>query len=154
MDNNKHSQFMQYAIIEAQKGHKYDEIPIGCVIVCNNQVIAAAANSDIEDSSPLSHAEIKAIEKAHKIYGAKLPQDAAIYVTLEPCLMCLGAIHNSRIKRLYYGAENKLSGVCGGWQDLTLITPPYNKGFLAFSSVLEEECSQLLTNYFKKIRQK
>ena len=113
MENNQDIFFMKEALKEAKKAYLKEEVPVGCVIVYNNEIIARAHNTRHKNKSALDHAEILAIKKANKKLNAWMLDNATIYVTLEPCLMCAGAIFQSRIKRVVYAASEPKFGSFG-----------------------------------------
>ncbi len=145
--------FMYLAIEEAKKGAEYDEVPVGAVITLGGEVIGKAHNEKEERNCSVYHAEIVAIERAAKFLDNWYLDGADIYVTLEPCAMCAGAIINSRINNIYFGAYDMKAGCCGSLYDL-----PSDKRFNHRPSVtggiLEEECASLLSGYFKEKREK
>jgi len=144
--------FMKMAIEEAKKAEKIGEVPIGAVIVYKNDVIATGFNVRETTQSSLSHAELIAIEKANKKLSSWRLEDCTLYVTLEPCPMCAGAIVQSRIKRVVYGAYDLKAG-CGGTILNLLQMEAFNHRVDLTSGVLERECSSLLKRFFKKLRQ-
>ncbi len=144
-------QFMREAIKEALKGKRIDEVPIGCVIVKDDKIIGRGYNRRMKDKNTLSHAELIAIKKASKKLKDWRLDDCEMYVTNEPCQMCAGAIVQSRIKKVYIGCMNPKSGCVGSIMNL-LQVDEFNHQVEIESGVLEEECSALLTNYFKELR--
>ncbi len=144
--------FMKEAIKEAKKAYSKDEVPIGAVIVKDGKIIARGHNLKETKKDTVKHAEIIAIEKASKKIDAWRLEDCDIYVTMEPCPMCMGAIINSRIRKIYYGVEDYKAGACGSVVDLTKYKfnhiPEYEK------NLLEEECKEVLQNFFKELRVK
>lgn len=142
---------MRLAIKEAQKAETYDEVPIGAVIVKDGKVIARAHNKKETKNQATRHAEIEAIEKATKKVGNWWLEDCDIYVTLEPCAMCAGALINSRLRNIYFGAYDKKAGCCGSLYNLPVDTR-FNHRLGVEGGILQEECATLLTNYFKKKR--
>jgi tRNA(adenine34) deaminase len=141
--------FMLECIEEAKKAFAQDEVPVGAVIVRNGEIIVRAYNTREKDKNPLYHAEIKAIDEACKILGGWRLVGCTLYVTLEPCPMCAGAIINSRIERVVYGASDKKAGAFGTMINLTdypLFKPQIEKG------VMEEKCAELLSTFFKQKR--
>ena len=144
---------MKEAIKEAKKAELIDEVPIGCVIVCNDRIIARGHNVRESKKTPLGHAEIIAIDKASKKLDKWRLEDCDIYITIEPCIMCTGAIIQSRIKRIIYGAHDYKGGALGSSIDV-LSADNINHHPEVISGVLEEECSQIISNYFKKKRDK
>ena len=142
---------MRLAIREAQKAEMIDEVPIGAVIVKDGKVIARAHNKKESKNQATRHAEIEAIEKATKKVNNWWLEDCDIYVTLEPCAMCAGALINSRLRNIYFGAYDKKAGCCGSLYNLP-IDVRFNHRLGVEGGILEEECASLLTNYFKKKR--
>ncbi|MCR5461837.1 MAG: nucleoside deaminase [bacterium] len=141
---------MKMAINEAIKAFNKNEIPVGCVIVKNDLVVAKAHNLREINNLVTSHAEILAITKANKKLNSWRLDDCDIYVTLEPCSMCSGAIIQSRIKNLYFGAYDKKAGACGSV--LNLFSYPFNHKVNVVGGILEEECKKLLQDFFKTLR--
>ena len=141
--------FMRKALDEARKAFSEDEVPVGAVIVRNGEIVASAHNTRENDKNSLHHAEIKAIDEACKNLGGWRLVGCTVYVTLEPCPMCAGAIINSRVERVVYGASDKKAGSFGTMLDLTaypLYKPEVEGG------VLSEECSAILSEFFKAKR--
>ena len=149
----KEIRFMKEAIKEAKKAELIDEVPIGCVIVCNDKIIARGHNVRETKKTPLGHAEIIAISKASKKLDKWRLEDCDIYITLEPCIMCAGAIIQSRIKRIIYGAHDFKGGALGSSIDV-LSANNINHHPEVISGVLEKECSLIISNYFKQKREK
>lgn len=145
--------YMKFALEEAAKAERIGEVPIGAVIVKNDEVIARAHNLRETAQQPTAHAEHIAIERAAEAVGSWRLEDCTLYVTLEPCVMCSGAIVMSRIPRVVYGAVDPKGGCSGSLMDL-LQEPRFNHRAEVVSGVLEEECSQLLKNFFKQLRDK
>lgn len=142
--------FMLEALKEAKKAYERLEVPVGCVVVKDNKIIARAHNLRESRQSSLAHAEIIAIGKACKKLGTWRLDDCDIYVTLEPCLMCSGAIINSRIKRVVYGA---LEPKFGAHQSLTNVFEiNFNHKTEVLPNVLAKESNELLKAFFKKLR--
>ena len=144
--------YMRLAIKEAQKAQALGEVPIGAVIVKNDQVIAHAHNLRESLQLPTAHAEHIAIERASKVVGSWRLEECTLYVTLEPCVMCAGAIVMSRIPRVVYGAVDPKGGCTGSLMNL-LEKPQFNHRAIVESGILENECSTLLRDFFKNIRQ-
>lgn len=145
--------FMQLAIEQAKKAQKKDEVPIGAVIVYNDKVIAKAHNLMERKKSATAHAEILAIEKAcKKVKGWRL-LDCEMYVTVEPCAMCAGAIANARLKTVYFGAYEEKSG-CAESKYPILKDNGLNHSVNFQGGIMREECSKILTEYFKNKRKK
>ena len=149
----EHLEFMQQAIEESKKAQTIGEVPIGAVIVKDDKIIARAHN--LRETSQLStaHAELLAIHEANKALGSWRLEECTLYVTLEPCPMCAGAIVQSRIPKVVYGAKDPKGGCCGTIYNL-LEEQQFNHQCEVISGVMEEECGQLLTTFFKELRQK
>lgn len=145
--------YMRQAINQAKKAYALNEVPIGCVIVCDNKIIARGYNRRNTDKTTLSHAEINAIKKAAKKLGDWRLEGCTIYITLEPCQMCAGALVQARIDRAVVGAMNPKAGCAGSVINL-LQMKQFNHQVEFESGVLEEECTQLLQNFFKDLREK
>ena len=149
----KHITYMQAAIEEAKKAQNLGEVPIGAVIVKDGEIIARGYN--LRETSQLSnaHAEMIAIAKANEMVGSWRLEDCTLYVTLEPCPMCAGAIVQSRIPTVVFGAHDPKGGCCGTIYNL-LDESKFNHRCELVSVVLEEECGQLLSDFFRNLRQK
>ena len=152
--NNKNMDmhfFMKEALVEAQKAYEQGEIPVGCVIVYNNAIIARAHNQRERNRNTLHHAEVLAIDAACKALGDWRLDQCDLYVTLEPCLMCTGAILNARIRIVYFGAYDLQAG-----ESELLFRPRYGKlrnpNIKVYEGILKEECQALLDSFFKSIR--
>ena len=143
---------MKEALKEAKKAYLLGEVPVGAVIVYEGKIIARGHNTREIKQTVLGHAEINAIQKASKKIGSWRLEDCDIYVTLEPCAMCSGAIIQSRIKNLFFGAYDLKTGVCGSV--LNLFEYPFNHKVNVVGGVLEDECSRILKDFFKELRQK
>lgn len=148
---NEDEKFMQIAILEAEKAKEKEEVPIGAIIVYQDQVIATGHNVRESTQTTLSHAELIAIEKANNVMNSWRLEDCTLYVTLEPCPMCAGAIVQSRIKRVVYGASDPKAGCAGTLMNL-LQEDKFNHQVEVTRGILEEECSVLLTDFFKQLR--
>ena len=148
---NKVEKYMLLAIKEAKKAEEIDEVPIGCVIVKDDRVIARGHNVRETSKKAIGHAEIIAINKANKKLGAWRLDECDIYVTLEPCLMCAGAIIQARIKNVYFGASDLKGGAFGSSINI-LEAKNINHHPNIVKGVLLEECSSIISNYFKKKR--
>ena len=144
------NKYMPYAVEQAIKAMEADEIPVGAVIVKDGKIIASAHNMVEKTGCTLNHAEMIAIEEASKICG-KFLDDCEMYVTLEPCPMCTGAIINSRIKRLYIGADEPNSGCCGTKCD---IIRDLNHSIEIYHGIMESKCAELMKAFFEKLRKK
>lgn len=143
--------YMKEALKEAHKAYKLGEVPIGCVIVYEGKIIGRGYNRRNTDKSTLSHAEITAIKKASKVIGDWRLEGCTLYVTLEPCQMCSGAIIQARIDRVVMGSMNPKAG-CGGSLLNILENESFNHQAQVTRGILEPECSELLTTFFKELR--
>ncbi len=144
---------MKEAIRQAKKAGKLDEVPIGCVIVRDGKIIARGYNRRNTEKSTLAHAEIQAIRKASKVVGDWRLEDCTMYITLEPCQMCAGAIVQARIPKVVIGSRNPKAGCAGSILDL-LHVPAFNHQVELEEGVLQEECSEMLTSFFRELRKK
>lgn len=145
--------FMEAAIEEAQKALTLNEVPIGAVIVYNDEIIARGYNLRESSQMTLSHAELVAIQEANEKIGSWRLEDCTLYVTLEPCPMCAGAIVQSRIKRVVYGATDPKAGCAGTLMNL-LNEPRFNHQVELTAGVLQTECAALLTDFFRALRKR
>lgn len=145
--------FMKAAITQARKAYAIDEVPIGCVIVQNDKIIARGYNRRNIDKNTLAHAELSAIRKASKKTGDWRLEDCTMYVTLEPCQMCAGAIVQSRMKRVVIGSMNAKAGCAGSILNL-LQMQQFNHQVEITRGVREEECSQMLSQFFRELRER
>ena len=145
--------FMKAAITQARKAYAIDEVPIGCVIVQNDKIIARGYNRRNNDKNTLAHAELSAIRKASKKTGDWRLEDCTMYVTLEPCQMCAGAIVQSRMKRVVIGSMNAKAGCAGSILNL-LQMQQFNHQVEITRGVREEECSQMLSQFFRELRER
>lgn len=145
--------YMREAIRQAKKAYKLDETPIGCVIVHDGRIIGRGYNRRNTDKSPLAHAEITAIKKASRKLGDWRLEECTLYVTLEPCQMCAGAIIQSRVTRVVVGCMNPKAGCAGSVLNLLDVKEFNHQAELA-TGVLEEECSALMTGFFRELREK
>ncbi len=143
--------FMAAAIREALKAKALNEVPIGCVIVREGKIIARGYNKRVTDSSVLSHAEITAIRKACRKTGDWRLEECELYVTLEPCPMCAGAIVQARIPRVYIGSMNPKAGCAGSVMDMFHMDG-LNHQVETISGVLGDKCSTMLTEFFRELR--
>ena len=144
---------MKEAIRQAKKAWKIEEVPIGCVIVYQGKIIGRGYNRRTTDKNPLAHAEISAIKKASKVMGDWRLEECTLYVTLEPCQMCSGAIVQARIPRVVVGCMNPKAGCAGSILNL-LQVEAFNHQAELTTGVLEEECSQMMKSFFKELRKK
>ena len=145
--------YMKEAIKQAKKAYKIDEVPIGCVIVYEGKIIARGYNRRNTDKTTLAHAEISAIKKAARVLGDWRLEGCTIYVTLEPCQMCAGAIVQARADRVVIGCMNPKAGCAGSVINL-LQMKQFNHQTELAKGICEEECSTILSEFFKKLRQK
>lgn len=150
--NNK-EYFMKEALKEAKKAYKKLEVPVGVVIVKDNEIIARGYNQKEMKNNPIKHAEIIAIEKACKKLNNWRLNDCEMYVTLEPCPMCAGAIINSRIKKVYIGAVQERTGACGSKVNLIEKYNSETKIDTEFG-ILQDKCLELVQDFFKELRKK
>lgn len=148
---SNHEHYMKLALQEAKKAYKLGEVPIGCVIVYEDKIIGRGYNRRNTDKNTLAHAEITAIKKASKFIGDWRLEDCTLYVTLEPCQMCSGAIVQARIPTVVIGCMNPKAGCAGSILNILNI-PEFNHQVHTISGILEEECSQMLTTFFKELR--
>ena len=145
--------YMKAAIREAQKAWALGEVPIGCVIVHEDRIIGRGYNRRMVDKNVLAHAEITAIRKACRKIGDWRLEDCTMYVTLEPCPMCAGAIVQARIPRVFIGTMNPKAGCAGSVLNL-LDEKGFNHQVEMVTGVLGEECSRMLKEFFKELREK
>lgn len=148
---NIEEKFMRAALKEADKAEAIDEVPIGCVVVKDGKIIARAFNRREIDNDPTGHAEIIALRKASKKLNDWQLVDCDLYVTLEPCIMCGGAIIQSRIRKVYFGAYDFKGGAFGSSINI-LDAKDINHKPVIVSGLLQRECSSKITDYFKKKR--
>jgi len=148
----ENERFMKRALKLAEKSDSEGEVPVGAVIVKDGEIIAVGRNKREKKKNALFHAEIEAINKACKKLGQWRLLDCDIYVTLEPCPMCAGAIINSRIRKVYFGAKDPKAGACGSV--VNLFDLEFNHKPELKSGILEEDCSEMLRKFFKKLRKR
>lgn len=142
--------FMKRALELAKRSALEGEVPVGAVVVKDGEIVGEGRNRRERGKNALYHAEIEAIDSACKKLGGWRLWQCELYVTLEPCPMCAGAIINSRIKKVYYGAYDKKAGSFGSVADFNII--PYNHKPEIISGVMADACSELLTDFFKNLR--
>lgn len=147
-----HEVYMREAIRQAKKAAALGEVPIGCVIVQGGRIIGRGYNRRNTDKSTLAHAEITAVRKASKALDDWRLEECALYVTLEPCQMCAGAIVQARIPEVFIGCMNPKAGCAGSIYNL-LEEPAFNHQVRVMKGILETECSLLLKNFFRKLRE-
>lgn len=145
--------YMGYAITQAKKAQKSDDVPIGCIIVYEGRIIARGYNKRNKKKTTLAHAELDAIAKASKVLGDWRLENCTMYVTLEPCQMCAGAIIQARIPRVVIGCMNPKAG-CGGSILNLLQMKEFNHQAEVLRGVREEECSKLLSDFFRDLRER
>ncbi len=150
--NDVRIKFMRAALKEAQKAEQKDEVPVGAVVVCDGKIVARAHNLRNTTCDGTAHAEVLAIKKAGKKLGRWNLSGCELYVTLEPCAMCAGAMVNSRIKKVYFGAFDRRYGCCGSIMDIT--DSELNHRVEAEGGVLEAECAGIISAFFKNLREK
>ena len=145
---NEDEKWMQIAISEANLAKSKDEIPVGAVLIQNNELIAQAHNQPISHNDPTAHAEIQVLRIAAKQQRNYRLVGSTIYVTLEPCAMCLGAMMHARIKRIVFGASDPKTGVCGSCANLTS-EAFFNHRIAVLGGILENESKEILQSFFK-----
>lgn len=145
--------YMKAAIKQAMKAYALEEVPIGCVIVQNDKIIARGYNRRNTEGNTLAHAELAAIRKAGKKTGDWRLEDCIMYVTLEPCQMCAGAIVQSRMKKVVIGSMNPKAGCAGSVLNL-LQMQEFNHQVEVERGVLGEECSKMLSDFFRELRER
>lgn len=143
--------FMEAALAEAREAAAAGEIPVGAVVVAGGEVVAAGQNRSIRDSDPSGHAEIVALRAAAAARSNYRLNDATLYVTLEPCAMCIGAIVQARVSRLVFGAYDPKAGAAGSVIDLT-DSPAFNHRYEVLGGVLADACGELLQEFFQDKR--
>ena len=144
---------MREALKQAMRAYKQEEVPIGCVIVYDGKIIARAYNKRNMKRNPLAHAEILAINKAAKVLEDWRLEECTMYITLEPCQMCAGAIVQARIPKVVIGSMNPKAGCAGSVLNLLDIAK-FNHQVEIVKGVMEEECTKMLQDFFKQLRQK
>ena len=152
-DYNQDEFFMKEAIKEASKAEALNEVPIGAVIVYKGEIISRAHNLRESQQNAVAHAELLAIDQACEKFGTWRLEDTTLYVTLEPCPMCSGAILLSRVRRVVYGAVDPKGGCAGTLMNL-LQDPRFNHQSEVTAGILGEECSQMLSQFFQQLRER
>ena len=142
--------FMQQALKCAQMAQEKDEVPVGAIIVKDNKIIARGYNKSISLKDATAHAEIVAIRKACKKINNYRLNDCSVYVTIEPCSMCIGALIHARIKNLYFGAKDIKAGACGSALDISKFK--LNHKINIYNGLLEQECARIIKQFFKNKR--
>jgi tRNA(adenine34) deaminase len=145
---NEDQKWMKIAIQEAKKAVNEGEVPVGAILVKNGMIIAKAHNRPITKNDATAHAEILAIRKAGKKEKNYRLVGTTLYVTLEPCLMCLGALINARIERIVFGAKNTKNGFCGSLIDMTNDSQ-FNHRPIVTGGILEKQCQEILRSFFR-----
>jgi len=145
--------YLKEAIKEAKKAAKIDEVPVGAVVVCDNRIIGRGYNQNIKLNDPTAHAEVAAIKKAAKHLGNYRLNNCKIYVTIEPCAMCAGAIVWARISEVIFGAYDEKAGACGSIFNV-VENKKLNHRAKVVSGILEKECRALLQDFFRKKRKR
>ena len=146
----QHEKYMSLALELAREAADAGEVPVGCVIVREGQVVGRGRNRREEKQSTLSHAETEAIAQANEALGTWRLDDCTLYVTLEPCPMCAGAILNARIPKVFFGARDRYMGACGGVMNLFMEDFPHSPALVG--GILEEECAAVLGAFFRSLR--
>ena len=144
-------EYMQQALLLAQEAAAEGEVPVGCVIVCGDRIVGRGRNRRERAKNALSHAELEAIDDACRNLGGWRLWQCTMYVTLEPCPMCAGAVINARIPRVVYGAADQKAGSCGSLTNLFAL--PYNHRPRVEGGCMEEEAKALLQDFFKRLRE-
>ena len=144
--------FMAAALELARQSAREGEVPVGCVIVRRGEIVGSGRNRREAGKSALAHAEIEAIAQANAALGGWRLWECTLYVTLEPCPMCAGAILNARVSRVYFGARDREMGACGGVMNLFMEDFPHPPALVG--GVLEEECARVLREFFRGLREK
>lgn len=150
---NQQEKYMREAVKQAKKAAAIGDVPIGCVIVFDDKIIARAYNQRNKRKTTLAHAELLAIQKASKKIGDWRLEDCTMYITLEPCQMCAGAIVQARIPKVVIGAMNPKAGCAGSVLNI-LQVDAFNHQVEIEKGVLEEECSQMMSEFFRELRRK
>ncbi len=145
-----HEYYMEQALALAQEAAAAGEVPVGCVIVKDGEVIGRGRNRREEKQAVSSHAEMEAMAQANAALGSWRLEECDLYVTLEPCPMCAGAIINARVHRVFYGARDSAMGACGGVLNLFMENFPHHPQLVG--GILAEECAAELSEFFRKLR--
>lgn len=152
-ERSQEEKYMRVALAQARKAYANGDAPVGCVIVCEDEIIARAYNRRNKDRCTTAHAEILAIRKACKKTGDFRLEGCTMYVTLEPCQMCAGALVQARLDKVYIGAKSPKAGCAGSVIDILHIEK-FNHQVETEFGILEKECSELLSSFFKELRGK
>jgi len=145
-----HEDYMRIALELAQEALALNEVPVGCIVVHEGQIVGRGRNRREIDGNALAHAEIEAINEACRTLGRWRLSDCSLYVTLEPCPMCAGAIINSRILKVFYGAKDEKAGACGSV--LNIFEERFNHKPQLVGGILKDECAAILSDFFKSLR--
>lgn len=149
-DDLIHQNYMDHALRLAQRAAESGEVPVGAVVVFNNKIIGEGWNQPIQNHDPSAHAEIMALRAAAKYLGNYRLVGADLYVTLEPCLMCMGAMFHARIAHCYFGASDPKTGAAGS--AMNLVDSDLNFHLSIYGGLLADDCGQLLTDFFRQRR--
>ena len=145
-----HEDYMNQALTLAREAAAHGEVPVGCVIVRDGNIIGRGRNRREEKQAVSSHAEMEAMAQANEALGSWRLEDCDLYVTLEPCPMCAGAILNARVRRVFYGARDRVMGACGGVLNLFMEDFPHHPQLVG--GILAEDCQTVLSAFFKDLR--
>ena len=145
-----HEDYMNQALTLAREAAAHGEVPVGCVIVRDGAVIGRGRNRREEKQAVFSHAEMEAMAHANEALGSWRLEDCDLYVTLEPCPMCAGAILNARVRRVFYGARDRVMGACGGVLNLFMEDFPHHPQLVG--GILAEDCQAVLSEFFRELR--
>ena len=145
-----HEDYMNQALTLAREAAAHGEVPVGCVIVRDGKIIGRGRNRREEKQAVSSHAEMEAMAQANEALGSWRLEDCDLYVTLEPCPMCAGAIINARVRRVFYGARDWAMGACGGVLNLFMEDFPHHPQLVG--GILAEDCQTVLSAFFKELR--
>ena len=145
-----HEDYMNQALTLAREAAAHGEVPVGCVIVRDGRIIGRGRNRREEKQAVFSHAEMEAMAQANEALGSWRLEDCDLYVTLEPCPMCAGAILNARVRRVFYGARDRAMGACGGVLNLFMEDFPHHPQLVG--GILAEDCQAVLSAFFKELR--
>ena len=145
-----HEDYMHQALTLAREAAAHGEVPVGCVIVRDGKIIGRGRNRREEKQAVSSHAEMEAMAQANEALGSWRLEECDLYVTLEPCPMCAGAILNARVRRVFYGARDRAMGACGGVLNLFMEDFPHHPQLVG--GILAEDCQTVLSAFFKELR--
>ena len=145
-----HEDYMNQALALAREAAAHGEVPVGCVIVRDGKIIGRGRNRREEKQAVFSHAEMEAMAQANEALGSWRLEDCDLYVTLEPCPMCAGAILNARVRRVFYGARDRAMGACGGVLNLFMERFPFRPALVG--GILKDECRAVLADFFRTLR--